>query len=261
MKIKIISLNLWRGGVLMDNVISFIKKENPDILLLQEVQNGLKDNLPDNFKTVDMFKKNLSYPYCYYSPMFLEETEYGNIDNGNAIYSKFPFLSTKTVFLDFYYRKRISGTNSDQYTKTQTEEFLNTPRNMQITESKIGETVLSLVNVHGIWGPDGNDNSRRLKMGEKIIQEIKNKQNIIMAGDFNMRPTSQTIEKIENYVKNIFKGELKSTFNMRRKTNRELASVVVDMMFASQNLKIVNHYCPKVDVSDHLPLVCVFDVK
>ena len=34
MKIKFISLNVWIGGVLFDNIVDFLKKEDADIVVL-----------------------------------------------------------------------------------------------------------------------------------------------------------------------------------------------------------------------------------
>ncbi len=261
MRFKFITLNVWRGGVLMDNVIHFIKKEDPDILTLQEVQNGYDKTLPENFRTIELFKKNLEYKNYYYSPSFAEKTKYGLVDNGSAILSRYPFEAAKTVFIEFYYRQRSEGTNSDKYSEENIQAFLNTPRNLQWVDIKIGKSELSIFNLHGIWGLDGKDNPRRLQMGEKIIEEIRKKENVILAGDFNMQPDTQTIANIEKYVRNVFKDELESTFNMKRKTNSELRKAAVDMVFASSKIKVIDHYCPIVDVSDHLPLVCVFEIK
>ncbi|MBI3620307.1 hypothetical protein HY214_04160 [Candidatus Roizmanbacteria bacterium] len=92
-------------------------------------------------------------------------------------------------------------------------------------------------------------------MSKVIIDEIKDKENIILAGDFNVKPKTKTITDIENYLVNVFKNELKSTFNMRQKTDPGYATAVVDMIFVSRNFKVAKHSCPDIDVSDHLPLV------
>ena len=47
---------------------------------------------------------------------------------------------------------------------------------------------------------------------------------------------------------------------MRRKINPGYATAVVDMVFASSRLKILDHQCPDVDISDHLPLVVKIEI-
>ena len=59
----------------------------------------------------------------------------------------------------------------------------------------------------------------------------------------------------------MFKDELKTTFNMKRKTDPGYAAAVVDMIFISKNIEVISHDCPQVDISDHLPLVCKFNIS
>ncbi len=40
MKLKVICLNIWIGGIFFDEIVDFLQKEDADILLLQEVYNG-----------------------------------------------------------------------------------------------------------------------------------------------------------------------------------------------------------------------------
>ena len=73
-------------------------------------------------------------------------------------------------------------------------------------------------------------------------------------------PHTKTIQNIEKNLKNIFKDKLKTTFNLKQKNLHPLSTIVVDMIFASPDLKIIETYCPNVDISDHLPLVCVLEI-
>ena len=98
-------------------------------------------------------------------------------------------------------------------------------------------------------------------MSKIIRDQIKDKENVILAGDFNVRPDTKTIHNIEKVLKNVFKDELVTTFNMKRKTNPGYATAVVDMIFISHNTAVVSHSCPPVDISDHLPLVCEFNIN
>ena len=38
------------------------------------------------------------------------------------------------------------------------------------------------------------------------------------------------------------------------------ATAAVDMIFVSPNIKIIEHDCPDVDISDHLPLVTTMSI-
>ena len=74
------------------------------------------------------------------------------------------------------------------------------------------EKLLHVFNTHGIWGFDGFDNKRRLAMSQKIIGKIEGKKPLILAGDFNILPTTSTIKNIENHLTSVFKNALPTTF-------------------------------------------------
>ncbi len=254
MKFKFITLNLWLGGILFDAILDFLKKENPDILVCQEVFNGKEANLNRQLCSVGILKKELDFPDAYFAPAFLENRKEGMIENGNAIFSRFPILNTKTTFYDIPY--------SENYNRpTDFAECPFVPRNLQEADLETGKIKLNIFNTQGIWGFDGKDNERRLKMASTIANETKDKENVILAGDFNVNKGTKAIADIEKHLKNVFANELTTTFNMKRKENPGgYATAVVDMIFVSKNIKILEHYCPRVDISDHLPLVCVLEI-
>ena len=244
----------------MKPLLDFIRQENPHIILGQEVYDSNNDSHRKNFRTIGIIKKELSYDYIYFSPAFYIRSGKGKIDDGNAIISKFPIISEQTVFFDGRYGPRIEGSALDNLTERQIKEFQNTPRNIQRAEISINNFTINVFNTQGVWGLDGKDNEKRLKMSRIITEEIKKKENIILAGDFNVNPDTKSIKNIENYLINVFKGKLNSTFNMKRKTHPKFNNAVVDMVFVSKNIKVIDSYCPQVDVSDHLPLVFILEI-
>ena len=97
-------------------------------------------------------------------------------------------------------------------------------------------------------------------MSRTIVESVKDMDRVILAGDFNLPPQNETIRNIEKHLTSVFGDALITTFNMKRKENPDYGKVAVDMIFASKNLKIIKRISPQVDVSDHLPLVCVVEV-
>lgn len=250
MKIKFVTLNIWEGGKLLDSVVSFVKKEDPDIIVMQEVRNGKDIKFEKRFRTFGILKEELRYPYSVFSPAFLNTTSVGKVDEGNAIFSKVPIISDKVIFFD----KEYGEFNSED-----SKHFELIPAILQHTVVALNNIKLNVFNVHGAWGFDGKDNKRRLKMSEKIINEIKDKENVILAGDFNLKPDTKTIQNIEIYLKNVFKDELTTTFNMKRKDRGGYSTSVVDMVFVSKSIRVLRRFCPRYDISDHLPLVCILE--
>ncbi|MEK7458162.1 MAG: endonuclease/exonuclease/phosphatase family protein [Patescibacteria group bacterium] len=143
------------------------------------------------------------------------------------------------------------------------KDFSQHPKNMQCCEIYVGGTKLNVCNMHGLWELSGGDTPERLKMSEIIVQEVGNKRKVILAGDFNLRPNIQTVQNIEKHLANVFKDQLRTTFNLKRKDLKKFpgyASTVVDMIFTSKDVSILSRGSPNVDVSDHMPLVVEFSV-
>lgn len=251
MKIKFATLNIWEGGMLFDKILDFIKKEDPDIIVMQEVRNGKDLRLEKQCRTMDVFKKELRYQYSVFAPAFLNTLSVGKIDEGNAIFSRFPIISDNVTFFDRQY---------GEFDSENSKHFELIPGILQHEVIEFNSLKLNVFNVHGVWGHDGKDNERRLKMSKIIVDEVKDKENVVLAGDFNVKPNTKTIHNIEFYLKNVFKGESTTTFNMKQKDGEGYAISVVDMVFVSRNIKVISHFCPKIDISDHLPLVCTLEL-
>lgn len=252
MKLRFLNLNLWQGNLLFE-AINFIKKENPDIISLQEVYGEENKNLQDQFRSLAVLRKELGISDFFFSPAFIHNRYEGKFVNGNGILSRYPIKAKHTYFYDTPFSDNYLG---------RPDTFITCPRNLQECQVNVNGFKVNIFNTQGIWGLDGEDNERRLKMAEIIIDKIKNKDNVILSGDFNVREQTKTIALIEKHLINIFKKELTTTFNLKRK-NRDLsgyAESVVDIIFVSPSIKVVDHRCPAVDVSDHFPLVCDFEI-
>ena len=108
---------------------------------------------------------------------------------------------------------------------------------------------------------DGDNFSEaRRKMSDTIIKNIQGKDNVILAGDTNAKPTNKAMRAVEDHLTNVFGNDLTTTFNMRRKENPGYATAVVDLMYVSPNIRILDKVCPAVDISDHLPLIATFEI-
>lgn len=254
--VSFLCLNLWFGGKLWDQLTPFLKAVSPDILAAQEVYNGRDATLPDHYRTVERFQELLGYPYVFFAPAYREVTLPGGIECGNAVFSRFPITDTKTVFYDVPY-------NPARDQRNEHSDYSHTPRNLQHATIEIDtDRVLHIFNTHGIWGFDPYDNPRRLAMADTILREVGQHANVLLCGDFNVAETSETIRKIEGRLRNVFKGMLDISFNMKQKTpSPTFIPGVIDMVFASKDLTILDRQTPDVDVSDHRPLFCTVALR
>lgn len=249
MSFKFICLNLWQGGKLFDEIVSWLREERADIVALQEVYESSDRSLERRYRSLAELKRALGLPYGCFAPAFMDYRE-EVAEMGNGVLSKFPVKAGRTVFYDVPYDSHF----------TENEDFIQAPRNLQHVRVEVGGDVVNVFNTQGIWGRDGDDNKRRLNMARIIVKEIGDKKNVVLAGDFNVKEDTEAVATIENRLLNVFKGELKSSFNMKWKDNPNFATAVVDMIFVSQDVKVIQHYVPSVSVSDHRPLVAVLEV-
>ncbi len=255
MKFKFVCLNLWFGGILLDNVLDFLKQQDADVVVLQEVFQSDDNALPAHYRTLEALNERLNYPYQDFAPAVLDAYPWGKIPNGNAVLSRFPIKNRSVTFFDQEYDV------NDPRAPFDPAGFPTTPRNLQrvVLETDAGE--LNIFNLQGVWDLDGdNPSPQRQKMSQTIIEQTTGKQHVIVAGDTNAKYTNPVMRRLEESLTNVFGDSLTTSFNMRRKSDPGYATAVVDMIYASKDLVIVDRNCPDVDVSDHLPLVATFEL-
>lgn len=244
--IKIISLNLWHGGELLPAILDFLKREDADVVALQEVYGSDDKQLPVKYRSLEALAP-LGYPYHDYAPAYKERRDEGLIPQGNAVISKFPIIDRSARFM-------FEPTQAE-YVDIR-EQFPILPRVLQGVWLDTPDGELNVYNLHGVWDLAGSRYSpERQKMADIIIKEVKDKQNVVLTGDSNAGADNRLFTEISRYLDNAFGPELKSTFNMRQKSDPGYATAAVDIMYASPDIEVLKHSCPDVDVSDHLPLV------
>lgn len=251
MKIKFLTLNAWHGGIVFDNLIKFVKNEKPDIAFFQEVYDGHDESMDRRFRAFNEYKKEFDFmPYAAFEPSLFDSSR-GNIGWGNAVFSRFPVLSSKALFFEYPLTNFSLGKGHDPF-------FV--PRNMQCVEIDLSGKVLYGFNLHGVWDRHGDDSPRRYKMLEVLKNAIKDKTPAILAGDTNLSPKTEFVKEVEKSLSSVFENNLSSTFNMEYKTNPGYATAVVDMIFVSPDINVVEKQMPDVSVSDHMPLTAVIEI-
>ena len=254
MKLKVVCLNVWIGGVLHDDIIDFLRTQDADIIALQEVLQSDDKKLPIQFRTLDGLEQ-LGYLYQEFAPAMIDRFPWGDIPNGNAVLSKLPIKAQEVTFFD--------GTLSPDTPRSPFDpaSFPITPRNLQHVVIDADGTEVNLFNFQGVWDLDGDNVSpQRQKMSDTILCETTGKQHVIVTGDTNARHTNPVMRKLEENLTSVFGDSLTTSFNMRRKSNPGYATSVVDLMYVSDDLTVVSKSCPDVDISDHLPLVVELEV-
>ena len=252
MIIKLLTLNVWHGGKLMDPMLAFLERENPDILLIQEASNETQPDRPPYCRTVQMIQDRLHYEATDFAPAFTLVLPELKVERGNAVLSRFQITSSRSTFFNEPY--------SDHYID-EPANFATSPRNLQHVTLDTPAGNIDVFNFQGVWDLAGDNYSpARQRMSDVIIEAISGLENVLLAGDTNAKPTNQAIRRVDEHLRSVYGHDLTTTFNMRRKTNPGYATAVVDMIFASPSFELLSRQCPDIDVSDHLPVIATFKI-
>lgn len=255
MSIKLISLNLWIGGVLFDTIVDFLREQDADIVLLQEVLQSDDKTLSAQYRSLDVLREKLGYAHHAFVRILTDRFPWGDIDNGHAVLSKYPITSNDAVYFD---NEAGASTARSPFDPT---AWPVTPRGLQAATIETPNGELNIINLQGVWDLDGDHVSpERQNMRDIILAQAAGKPHVIIAGDTNAKHTNPVMRDIEKEYVNVFGDSLKTTFNMRRKDNPGYATAVVDMIYISDDLTVVSRECPDVDISDHLPLVATLEM-
>jgi endonuclease/exonuclease/phosphatase family metal-dependent hydrolase len=251
--LKVVCLNMWHGGSHFDHEpIEFLKSENADIVLLQEVNAATDASYKPGYRTMQVLRERLGYEYDDFALAFLDIQPDARVEQGNAVFSKFPISSRDVVFLNEPYGEREAR---------RPELFPSTPRNVQhlALDTPAGE--VNVFNFQGVWDLDGDNYSdRRKTMSKVLLAMVRDKPNVILAGDTNAKATNPAMVALESELKSVFGTSLTTTFNMQHKTNPGYATAPVDLMFVSPDIEIAKAECLDINVSDHLPLVATLNL-
>ena len=242
---KLISLNAWGGQV--SEIFDFFKQyQDIDIFLLQEIfHNGTEKTVFDKKERTELFREIsglLPEHQGYFAPSESDEW-------GLAIFIKKSI--TVVAHGDYFvYRERNSMIGRDATT---------VGRNLQFINIIVNNRTLNILNFHGLWSGQGKlDSPDRFGQSEKIISFIKNLSgDVILAGDFNLRPDTQSLSVIEIELKlrNLIKEYgVEST----RTSYYEKPEKFADYILCSEYIVVKDFSALPEEVSDHKALLLEF---
>ena len=233
-KLKALTYNLHHGvdsksRDTLKYIKDYLNNSGADFLFLQEIDYA---NKRSNFLDQGDYLSSSLYPYVMESRHHnYKEGHYGNI-----LLSKFPINKTAIISLPHNYSGHI----------VDALEVTHKPEARFITKCKVnveGEE-LSLLNLHLPLAEPDREKSLAL-----LIKEFKNNDKIIMAGDFNIKELKE-LSEFDN-------------FNL----NKTYPTYPVDepIYFLDQILcsgvNVLSMESPKIDFSDHYPLLLEFSIE
>tara|TARA_Y100000310_G_scaffold343922_1_gene453949 strand:- start:1773 stop:2492 length:720 start_codon:yes stop_codon:yes gene_type:complete len=234
--IKILNLNLWNYSNWENRerkIVRFIKKHDPDVVVLQEVRDDIKLNKKGDNQARQL-NRDLGFPhYAYYSVTDKRKERPEKYKTycreGSAILSKFPILKIN--------RKKLQKHKDDRYTCGNLH--------VKIKANK----VIDIINVHF----SNSSYFSLLHLLETLKYTKEKKIKPIIVGDFNI---------IDSYVlHDLTEEEYVSSMKFKKYLSYPPANYTLDYVLIPKNYKFKSFKCTGRGLSDHMALITEIILK
>lgn len=206
-----------------EELANYVINSGADIVTFQEVtRNSFLNGNGDLYMQLYYFLQPSGYHYASIMPMKMGVVT-------NVIFSKLPFLASN------YYMFPDTEIN---------------PRGMLVVEVEFDETILTIANTHLTHIFTQSGNNTRAKQAAYALKILKDKSNVILVGDFNDTPESETIMLVtQQYTDLLTFTSINSGYTWPS------SSPVARIDYAFSNVLDIQEFrVDQVLHSDHLPL-------
>lgn len=249
MVLKFIQVNIYKGKYL-DNLLDFLKKENPDFIAAQEVTYGVQNLCQDkNLHLFDYLGKELGLNGIKNIDLKIEN----NLGyHANAVFTKHQILETKVLVLK---RTEVAS----QKRAETTSFFPLFPRCVVDAICEVHGKVIHAMSWHGAWTAPPTDTKETLRQAGLVREYLLNlkKQNVpfLLGGDLNSTVDKKTVRMISEVANNLMtnSGVVQTTHPVVHKIAPR--GFLVDYIFTSNHFKLIKLTVPEITVSDHLPVI------
>lgn len=252
---KILTLNIWGGRAGKERLLEFLKTyaEDVDVFCLQEVwsapyrdMEGVKagGRVLNHDEVMVYGKQEISALLPRYASYFRPQykNDYGLL---MLVHNKYTVVSEGEVFVHLH----------KGYEPESVEEIGTHARNVQYVTIATNEGPVTIMNFHGLWNGKGKDDSEdRLLQSDNIVTFIGTLNTpVIFCGDFNLKPDTESIRKIEVAgLRNLIKEYAVTSTRTSYYTKSEKFA---DYIFVSGGIDVVDFKVLPDEVSDHAPLI------
>lgn len=251
---KIFHLNIEKGRFIKD-VTTFVKKNNFDILHLQEVAGGIHGH-----NNINCYKELQNSLPNYSSNLSIAHKLINNSDSymGNATFVKKPLIILE--------KEEIRSKDQLLITVDESKKWEEIPRTCLVSKIQLPNlTFLYSINVHFPWSPTPVDTEHKTLLGEKIINRINSlSAPFILTSDFNSTSNTQLIKMFDQIGKNLTtENHITNTLNPHTHREQQLfpPGLAVDFIFTKKSLPIADFkVIDSPDLSDHYGLVAEINI-
>ncbi|MBR3332045.1 endonuclease/exonuclease/phosphatase family protein [Candidatus Saccharibacteria bacterium] len=249
---KILQINAWCGRI-KDGLTTYIKKENPDIICMQEAV-WCDDSRADNYvrrnaDTVNKIMEECGYNYASFAPNWGLEMFGGEfvIQNGIAIISRIPIVEEEKKLIYSEYNVRNS---LDSIIEPAGEHGY-------YAQKVVLENGLVVVNYHGYWQKDPMGNETSVECMRKVAEMFRDEERpVVMCGDLNLTYAAPAMRELDFMTDMTAENGVKTTLrNLRFE-----AEVDCDHILLNSRVKGSNYQLHDEPVSDHLMVTADLEI-
>lgn len=258
---KLLNLNVC---IKLDNtseVVQLVNKEAADICTFQEVMHAIEDSCFPMYRSKNDLVTLADYPFYGFAPLFVADgvTKNGEVtrdfggkaEQGTLLLSKYALLSHEN---EFYY-------NEYRYLYDATEfREKDWCRSIQNAIVNVDGKELQIINVHGIWNKDKLGDERTIKQSEFILSRVREDIPVIVVGDFNLLPESQSIKIMNEKMTNLIDRYGITSTRPKFDDGLDKGELVCDYIFVNDKVKVNDFKVLDSEASDHLPILLDFDI-
>lgn len=251
---KLIQLNIWNGR-LLNQVLEFLKDEQPDFLCLQEVYSSEIHNRTHNyFSSYERIDELLPEINGYFSPR-LDITVFDKkVGYGNAIFSKFPVTNTETIEVS---GEHHSYSKAEDYAANEGQKECFNMQRIQVT---VGDNkTFCLINYHGYWEPNEYGSAVTVQLMNDVVAKIldESPRPLILSGDLNVDSNAPAMAPIHNRLRDLTKeNKIETTLTQFGK----IPIAACDHICISDGIDVKQFAVREELLSDHKALVLEFDL-
>ena len=241
---KLIQLNTW-SCKLPTEIIRFFDEENPDIVCLQEVVTSSDGG--KIFDTIGSILDRHPFNNQYNTPLVEFNFMHHTATRGNLIASNFPYSQTNQIWTLGNFTKNFDYIDSGGY---------NVARNIAHATVETPDGLLHVLTLHGYHIKDHkNGNEESLRACKELVEYASALDGpVIITGDFNLSPTSESIQLVNQSFRNLtIENNIATTRNhLTEKTE------VCDYIFINDRVQVNKFYVSDIIASDHAGLILDF---
>ncbi len=258
--VRLFDYYVWKNNMeLRDKYFEYIKSENPDIICFQEFFSSDVDNL----KNIELLKNEVL------------KTQYAHIQSthqvsknrlfGIATFSKYPIINKSVISFEkssnmCIYTDLLINNDTVRVYNNHLQSIKFQPVDYEFVDSLNFEVdSAEVVKARNIITRLAVGFRLRAEQADVISENIKNcKFKKIVCGDFNDTPISYTYHKMVSGLNDSF---IEAGNGIGNTYNGAFPSYRIDYIFYNDGFECIKCNSPKVQLSDHYPVISFLKIK